>query len=161
MLAWMSRVSLELIGQAGIGVSFDALAETTPPSEYMRASNRLMYILAFFTLFVTSLQETNDRIRPLWLQLQGFMRFIPSIVDMGPPTLRGFLAKIAPHRDIRKLRKIVYLLYDTNKSLYQQRVDAVTQAEKNGTGQGPGRDIVSVLSECGPSFKLWHLTHQS
>jgi hypothetical protein len=52
MLAWMSRVSLELIGQAGIGVSFDALAETAPPSEYMRASNRLMYTLAFFSRFV-------------------------------------------------------------------------------------------------------------
>jgi len=47
MLAWMSRVSLELIGQAGIGVSFDALAETTPPSEYMLASKQLMYDLAF------------------------------------------------------------------------------------------------------------------
>jgi hypothetical protein len=47
MLAWMSRVSLELIGQAGIGVSFDALAETTPPSEYMLASTQLMYDLAF------------------------------------------------------------------------------------------------------------------
>jgi hypothetical protein len=85
------------------------------------------------------------------------MRFIPSIVDMGPPTLRGFLAKIAPHRDIRKLREIVHFLYDTNKSLYQQRVDAVTQAEKNDTSQGPGRDIVSVLSECGPSFQIMAL----
>jgi hypothetical protein len=47
MLAWTSRVSLELIGQAGIGASFDALAETTPPSEYMLASKQLMYVLTF------------------------------------------------------------------------------------------------------------------
>jgi hypothetical protein len=48
MLAWMSRVSLELVGQAGIGVSFDDLAETTPPSEYVLALKHLMYyILAF------------------------------------------------------------------------------------------------------------------
>jgi hypothetical protein len=45
MLAWMSRVSLELIGQAGIGVSFDALAEKTPPSDYMLASKQLMHVL--------------------------------------------------------------------------------------------------------------------
>jgi hypothetical protein len=43
MLAWMSRVSLELIGQAGIGVSFDTLAETAPPSDYILASKQLMY----------------------------------------------------------------------------------------------------------------------
>jgi hypothetical protein len=44
MLAWMSRASLELIGQAGVGVSFDTLAETAPPSEYMLASQQLMYL---------------------------------------------------------------------------------------------------------------------
>jgi hypothetical protein len=48
MLVWMSRVSLELIGQAGIGVSFDTLSETSPPSEYMLAARQLM------CLFVSS-----------------------------------------------------------------------------------------------------------
>jgi hypothetical protein len=43
MLVWMSRVSLELIGQAGIGISFDTLAKTSPPSEYMLAAKQLMY----------------------------------------------------------------------------------------------------------------------
>ena len=75
------------------------------------------------------------------------MRFIPSIVDMGPPTLRGFLAKIAPHRDIRKLREIVYFLYETNKSIYQQKTRAIAQAEKNGRDQGTGRDVFSMLSK--------------
>jgi hypothetical protein len=51
MLAWMSRVSLELIGQAGIGVSFDALAEKTPPSDYMLASKQLMHVLPLFFFF--------------------------------------------------------------------------------------------------------------
>ena len=42
MLVWMSRVSLELIGQAGIGVSFDTLSEATPPSEHGLAAKQLM-----------------------------------------------------------------------------------------------------------------------
>lgn len=42
MLAWLSRVSLELVGQAGIGVSFDTLSETSPPNEYMLAAKQLM-----------------------------------------------------------------------------------------------------------------------
>jgi hypothetical protein len=44
MLTWLSRVSLELIGQAGIGISFDALSETSPPNEYMLAAKQLMYV---------------------------------------------------------------------------------------------------------------------
>ncbi|KAI9465871.1 cytochrome P450 [Lactarius psammicola] len=123
MLIWMSRVSLESIGQAGIGIPFDTLAETSPPSEYMLASKQLI---------------------PLSFPLQGFMRLIPSIVKIGTPGFRGFLAKIAPHPNIRKLREIIYFLYDTNKSIYQKRVRDITQAEKIDA-ENTGGDIVSVL----------------
>jgi len=122
MLVWMSRVSLELIGQAGIGVSFDTLAETSAPSEYMLAAKQLI---------------------PLSFPLQGFMRLIPHIVKIGPRKFRAFLARIAPHPNIRKLREIIYFLYDTNKSIYRERVQEIAQADNDDTG----RDIVSVLSE--------------
>jgi hypothetical protein len=75
------------------------------------------------------------------------MRLIPSIVKIGSPGFRGFLAKIAPHPNIRKLREIIYFLYDTNKSIYQQRMHSITEAAKRGADEGIGRDIVSVLSE--------------
>lgn len=146
MLVWMSRVSLELIGQAGIGVSFDTLAETSPPSEYMLAAKQLMYALG--SCLLLKLNTASDgKIRPLSFPLQGFMRLIPSIVRIGPPKFRGFLAKITPHPNIRKLREIIYFLCDTNKAIYQQRVHTIAQAEKNGACEGTGKDIVSVLSE--------------
>jgi hypothetical protein len=75
------------------------------------------------------------------------MRLLPSIVKIGPPKFRGFLAKIAPHPKIRKLREIVYLLYNTNKSMYQQRVHTVAQLENNDSSEGTARDILSALSE--------------
>lgn len=43
-VVWSSRVSLELIGQAGIGVSFDVLSETSSPNGYMLAAKQLMYV---------------------------------------------------------------------------------------------------------------------
>ena len=61
--------------------------------------------------------------------------------------MRGFLAKIAPHPDIRKLRKIVYFLYDTNKSIYRQKAHAIAQAEDDDAREPTDRDIISVLSE--------------
>jgi hypothetical protein len=75
------------------------------------------------------------------------MRLIPSIVKIGPAKFRGFLAKIAPHPNIRKLREIIYFLYNTNKSIYQERVHTIAQAENDGDCEGTGRDIISVLSE--------------
>lgn len=82
------------------------------------------------------------------------MRFLPSIVNRSSPAFRGFLAKIAPHPDIRKLRKIVYFLYDTHKSIYRQKVHAIAQAE-NDSARGPtDRDIISVLSEFGSIFDI-------
>lgn len=123
MLIWMSRFSLESIGQAGIGIPFDTLAETSPPSEYILASKQL-------TL--------------LSLPLRRFLRFMPSIVKMGTPRFWGFLAMIAPHPKIRKLREIIYFMHNTNKSIYQRRVHNITQAEKIGS-ENAGRDIISVL----------------
>jgi hypothetical protein len=63
MLVWMSRVSLELIGQAGIGVSFDTLAEASPPSEYMLAAKQLMYVFVLFCFlaFAITVQKSDGR----------------------------------------------------------------------------------------------------
>jgi hypothetical protein len=97
--------------------------------------------------FMLIAKNTDEGIRPLSFPLQAFMRLIPSIVKIGPPSFRGFLAKIAPHPNIRKLREIIYFLYNTNKSTYQERVRTIAQAENDGKYEGTGRDIISVLSE--------------
>jgi hypothetical protein len=57
MLVWLSRVSLELIGQAGIGISFDTLSETSPPSEYMLAAKQLMYVSLIIPFMVTVMRR--------------------------------------------------------------------------------------------------------
>jgi len=59
MLVWLSRVSLELIGQAGIGVSFDTLSDTSPPNEYMLAAKRLMYVSLVIPFVVTAQNNTD------------------------------------------------------------------------------------------------------
>jgi hypothetical protein len=57
MLIWMSRFSLESIGQAGIGIPFDTLAETSPPSEYILASKQLTWVLFCLSLLLPWLLE--------------------------------------------------------------------------------------------------------
>ncbi|KAF8504447.1 cytochrome P450 [Russula emetica] len=132
MLAWLSRVSLELIGQAGIGVSFDTLSETSPPNEYMLAAKQLI---------------------PLSFPLQGFMRLIPSIVKIGSPEFRGFLAKFAPHPNIRKLREIAYFLPQ-----YQQvHISAKIQQNK-GAGTMDKLSDDELISEMGTLIFAGHDT---
>lgn len=59
MPVWLSRVSLELIGQAGIGVSFDTLSETSPRNEYMLAAKQLMYVTLIIPFVVTAQNNTD------------------------------------------------------------------------------------------------------
>lgn len=61
MMVWLSRVSLELIGQAGIGVSFDTLSESSPPNEYMLAAKQLMYV-SLIIPFVVTVQNNTDTV---------------------------------------------------------------------------------------------------
>lgn len=61
MMVWLSRVSLELIGQAGIGVSFDTLSELSPPNEYMLAAKQLMYV-SLIIPFVVTVQNNTDTV---------------------------------------------------------------------------------------------------
>jgi hypothetical protein len=77
------------------------------------------------------------------------MRTIPYIVRLGPPSLLGMLAAIAPHPNIRKLRQIAYSLYDANATLYQTRKRAMraeSSIKPDGSGwSGQGEDVISVL----------------
>ena len=45
MLQWMSRCSLECIGRAGVGVSFDDLHDESRPTKYMVAAKQLLSVI--------------------------------------------------------------------------------------------------------------------
>ncbi len=94
--------------------------------------------------------DTKRRMVPRWSTVVlndlpvyaclGFIRLIPSIVKIGS----------APHPNIRKLREVAYF-HNTNKSIYQQQLHAVTQVENNSACKGKGQDIISILSKLGLS----------
>ncbi|THH17362.1 hypothetical protein EW146_g3432 [Bondarzewia mesenterica] len=144
LLIWMSRTSLELIGQAGVGVSFDDLTNESPPNEYMMAAKQLMYVPFFNFLIMRSPWWFRES--PLSFPLQGFMRMIPHLVKFGSPRLRGFLAGIAPHPNIRKLKQIIYFLYGTNSAVYQKRVEDLSKGHDATEAMvGMGKDVISIL----------------
>ena len=44
MLSWMGRTTLEVLGQAGLGYSFDPLTEDRP-DEFANAVKDLLYVI--------------------------------------------------------------------------------------------------------------------
>lgn len=54
MMEWMSRLALELVGQGGLGYSFNALDENVR-NEYAEAVREFSYAIDFNLLFLISL----------------------------------------------------------------------------------------------------------
>ena len=48
VLEWMARLALELVGQAGLGWSFDPLTDDTP-REYTAAVKQFLYVFQRYT----------------------------------------------------------------------------------------------------------------
>lgn len=54
MLHWMSRTALELIGQSGLGYSFDSLTEGAPIHPYTKSVKEFMYVAPGLAAFYMS-----------------------------------------------------------------------------------------------------------
>jgi len=52
ILSWMTRAALEIIGQSGMGYSFDSLTNNRPSHPYTTAAKRLMYVFLHPILFI-------------------------------------------------------------------------------------------------------------
>ncbi|KAF4617777.1 hypothetical protein D9613_006307 [Agrocybe pediades] len=126
VLYWMSRTALELIGQSGIGYSFDDLTEERPPHEYATCYKR--FVPASFKFF--------------------FIRnyFLSTFVKIGTPRFRRFIVDILPSRSVRELKNIIDIMHDTSVMIYQSKKKAIAEGDATLAEQiGRGKDIMSIL----------------
>ncbi|KAH9930173.1 cytochrome P450 [Amylocystis lapponica] len=124
VLNWMGRTALELIGQGGLGYSFDRLVEDTP-NEYRDA------LKAFVpTLFSLALYRT----------------FIPYIGRLGSPAFRRWLVEMIPHKQIQKMTAIVDVMADRASDILAEKKNALRAGDEAVMRQvGEGKDIMSIL----------------
>ncbi|TCD64201.1 cytochrome P450-dit2 [Steccherinum ochraceum] len=124
MTVWMSRVALELIGQAGLGYSFDPLTEEVvhPYASAIKALPAQLF----------SLEPLRD-----WL---------PYIYSTVPHSILLTLAKIIPSRRIRAAHNTAYIVWDACKEILVEKRAAIA-AGKEAVSQlaGEGKDLLSVL----------------
>ncbi|KAF8701560.1 Cytochrome P450, partial [Rhizoctonia solani] len=122
---WMNRTSLELIGQSGLGYSFDDLTEGALPNPYTTAA-----------MGVPSAR----------FKLNLYRRMVPYLVKLGPPQLRRFLVRLIPSSDVQRLREMVDIMWDTSLRIVASKKAALEQGDDVMIQQvGRGKDIMSIL----------------
>ncbi|KAJ7670000.1 cytochrome P450 [Mycena polygramma] len=135
MYAILSRTSLEFIGRAGIGYSFDSLTDGDPIDQYAKSLKNLTPAIHKFAVFL-----------PL----------VPWASKIGPPSFRRFILALIPSTALRVLcrsvdvmhRRATALVRDKNMSIKNGDTDAMENAN----------DIMSLLlksnSTAGDSMKF-------
>ncbi|TCD65829.1 cytochrome P450-dit2 [Steccherinum ochraceum] len=137
VLSWMSRTSIEYIGQGGMGYSFDSLdAPSNNPqtSTYIQALNKMVPL--------------NMRIR--WLAL-----IVPYVLRMCSAPVRTFLVDWLPISALKEMRECVYVMWDTSTRILADRkkdlereveAEGFEKDEKDGWAKAiRGKDIMSLL----------------
>ncbi|RPD54893.1 cytochrome P450 [Lentinus tigrinus ALCF2SS1-7] len=125
MLSWMGRTALELIGQAGLGYSFDPLVADTP-------------------------DDFGDAIKafqPTMTGIQLLRRLLPYVPDFGTPALRRKLLELVPNPAVQKMKDIVDTMWRRSEEIYESKKRALEQGDSKAVAQqiGEGKDIMSIL----------------
>ncbi|KAH8105408.1 cytochrome P450 [Cristinia sonorae] len=121
---WMTRVSLEFIGQGGLGHSFDPLnGEWKNP-------------------IVEKIKSIPPTFGPLFL----ILRFLPFVSGLGSPAFRRRVLELTPWKRLHRCIEITDNLEAMSKSILEQKKAQLAQGDAVLEHQiGEGKDIISVL----------------
>ncbi|PIL27364.1 hypothetical protein GSI_10511 [Ganoderma sinense ZZ0214-1] len=124
ILHWMSRAALELIGQAGVGYSFDRLVEDEDGNPFAEAAK---------TYLPLSLTPEMVTMRNIIVPFKG----------IGPQWLRRWVIENFPHQGAQDLRKVVDTLHLTATRIVNEKKAELENGQRRDT-----KDIISILSAC-------------
>ncbi|PIL33307.1 cytochrome P450 [Ganoderma sinense ZZ0214-1] len=124
MVSWMGRTALEIIGQSGLGHSFDPLVADTK-DEYTEA------IKSFI---------------PTAVEIE-FMRLVLPFVDyLGPAWFRRWLVTLMPQKSVQRMKHIVDMMYEWSKEIFEAKKALIESGDNAMLHQvGEGRDVMSIL----------------
>ncbi|KAI0628761.1 cytochrome P450 [Trametes polyzona] len=124
ILGWMGRAALELIGQGGLGYSFDPLTKDAA-DEFGEA------LISYFPAI-----SPTDTFRPLF----------PLMSRIGTPSFRRRVAEMIPYAPIRRMIEVTDTMHESSTKIYNEKkalLEAGNQEMKHQVGEG--KDIIGVL----------------
>ncbi|KAL0958366.1 hypothetical protein HGRIS_000507 [Hohenbuehelia grisea] len=125
MLSWISRTAVELIGQSGLGHSFDSLTEDHPEHPYPKVLKNL--IPALFSMMIA----------------RGFL---PWFTAIGPASLRRRALDLIPWARLQKAKSLTDYMHEVSHGILddaKRKLEAGDEAMLARVGQG--KDIMSIL----------------
>ncbi|KAF5351591.1 hypothetical protein D9758_007265 [Tetrapyrgos nigripes] len=126
MMAWMSRTALELIGQSGLGYSFDPMTNDATEHTYSK--------------MIKNLIPTFGRLPVLRFYIMRIARYF------GPPGFRRFLVNITPSKTLHQVRDMCDYMWALSEEIYQSKKKALAEGDEAVQNQiGRGKDIISIL----------------
>ncbi|KAG5634929.1 hypothetical protein H0H81_000305 [Sphagnurus paluster] len=126
VLQWMTRAALEMIGQSGLGHSFDSLEDEGSENNYTKSVKEILPT-AFKFIFI-----------------QEFL--LVTLVKIGSLELRRAFLDLLPFKSVRKLIAMTDVLDTTSREILdgkQRAFEKGDEAIKQQVGQG--KDIISIL----------------
>ncbi|KAJ7486822.1 cytochrome P450 [Mycena latifolia] len=119
----LSRTSLEFIGRAGIGYSFDLLTSGSDP--------------------IDQYTESLKNLTPSIHKLAVFLPFVPLASRIGPPSLRRFALSLIPSKTLGALRSIVNVMDNKATTLVRDKNRAIQNGDLDAMENS--KDIMSLL----------------
>ncbi|PPQ88993.1 LOW QUALITY PROTEIN: hypothetical protein CVT25_005092 [Psilocybe cyanescens] len=127
IVSWMTRLAMELIGQSGLGYTFDDLTENGVQHQYVTVSKRLVTL------------QGNEFVRDI---------VMPKIARIGTQAFRKFVVDLTPFAAVKELRGIIKVIYDTSVEIFESKKMAIEKGDEAIAAQiGRGKDIISILSK--------------
>ncbi|PIL34233.1 cytochrome P450 [Ganoderma sinense ZZ0214-1] len=124
MLSWSGRTTLEVLGQAGLGVSFDPLTEDRPNA------------------FADAVKDFFPQLSRL-VALRGI---ISIAVKIGSRAFRRWVVERMPFDNVQQLKCIADTLHNRSVEIFNERKAALESGDEAIKHQiGEGRDIMSIL----------------
>ncbi|KAI8972795.1 cytochrome P450 [Trametes punicea] len=124
MSRWMGRTALELIGQAGLGYSFDALIEERSDT----------------------LGEAIKTFVPALYELTPYPQFYPYLETFIPKYVLNKAAEWLPHRGFQRVRRLARTVYERSIDIFDAKKAALERGDEALKCQvAEGKDLISLL----------------
>lgn len=141
MVAWMGRTALELMGQGGLGYSFDPLVADAA-DEYGLVLKDLMYVSLFPPQWSTRTHAGTLQLA----QVRGLHQYIPLSEAIVPARWRRTVAELIPAPPLKRIMHIVDTLGTRSTEIFQAKKKALLAGDEALKEQvGEGKDLISVL----------------
>nr|F1SYI1.1 RecName: Full=Cytochrome P450 monooxygenase 219; Flags: Precursor [Postia placenta Mad-698-R]BAK09525.1 cytochrome P450 [Postia placenta] len=126
VLEWTGRAALELIGQGGLGYSFDPLvSDKEARNEYGDALKAML---------------------PALMNIESLRQILPHLVKMGPKWFRRLATDIFPNAHVQTVKHVVDTMSKRSQEIFREKKAALKSGDEAVLRQvGEGKDIMSIL----------------